>query len=167
MLSAPMLVAKSWIGWKKPAESPGHRPYWLISLINRLFDNMEYFLMPNKYQNGNSLKTMPEYSFATVRLDVKQKAHFEGWLADNSPAFEELIASLVLTGHKTSFSWDESNDCFIASMTCNDKKSTNFQKVMTSRAQDWFEALMMTVYKIMVVCENEAWPTDRSTNNWG
>lgn len=165
--SAPFLMLWFYKDEPNKSFSKQHRPYWLIQLINRLFDNMEYFLMPKQYQNSNANGNMPEYTFAALRLTEAQKEHFEGWFSNNASEFETIIASFSVTGIKISFSWDDNNDCFIASFTDNNKKSPNFQKVLTSRAEDWFKALMMNAYKCIVVLDGEPWPTEKKGNSWG
>ena len=123
--------------------------------------------MPKAYQNQQSQNGTSDYTFAALRLTDDQKAHFSGWLKENSQAFEDVIASFTLSGHKISFSFDGEHDCYIASMTCNDKRSANHKMVMTSRAEDWFTAMMMNAYKALVLCEGGAWPKQSSGNNWG
>ena len=167
MLSAPFSMMQYWKGWKLSGFHPKHRPLWFIDLLNRLFTNMEIFLMPTKHQNNWKNNGDNPFEFASLRLDDSKKAHFSGWFAENGSAFEDIIASLVLTGNKMSFSWDEKSSCYIASMTCFNSKSANFQTVMTSRSEDWFEALMMNCYKAIVLCENGSWPKNSKDNNWG
>jgi len=123
--------------------------------------------MPRNYQQPSTKNGTFDYEFASLRLNEGQKNHFKEWFSENAQAFEDLIASITLEGNKNSFSWDENNDCYIASLTCNNSKSPNHKCVMTSRAEDWFEALMMNVYKYIVVCDNGAWPRDKGRNNWG
>ena len=167
MLSAPFLVMKSYFGHRPLKLGTEKSPMWTIHLLNRLFENMEYFLMPTKHQNNKNTNGYREFEFANLRLSEPQKAHFKGWFSENAPSFEELIASYTLVGYKHSFSWDEKNDCFIASMTCNNQKSPNANCVLTSRSEDWFEALMMNVYKTAVICEDEVWPRQSNKDTWG
>jgi len=167
MISAPFLVAKSLIGMPSKDFSRKHAPYWLVDQLDRLFCSAGRFLMPAKHQKNWGTFANGDFGFASVRLDDSQRAHFEGWLKDNEAGFEEIVASLILTGHKTSFSWDEKSDCFIASLTCLDSKSPNSNTVMTSRAEEWFTALMMNCYKALVLYPDAAWPKTSNKNNWG
>jgi len=167
MLSAPFLVLKSLIRKPSRAFSNRHRPFWLIDQLNRLTYSAERFLMPTKHQNNWKNSGNSDFGFASLRLDDTQRAHFEGWLKENEQGFEEIVASLILTGHKSSFSWDENSDCFIASLTCFDSKSPNNHTVMTSRAPEWFTALMMNCYKALVLCSDRPWPKTSKENNWG
>jgi len=167
LLSAPFLILNFLRGEYRKPRKYRQIPHYQIDCLNRLVDNMEYFLMPKQYQAPSNGRNLPEYKFASIRLTDDQKAHFTGWLADNQQGFEEVVASFTLSGHKVSFSFDGEHDCYIASLTCNDKKSDNYAKVLTSRAEDWFTAMMMNCYKAIVLCDGGTWPTESNRNNWG
>lgn len=167
MLSPPFLMLEFYRKNPLVFESLPKPRHTDVFYINRLFQQIEDFLMPASSKSNGAKWSSDRYKFASVRLNDAQKAHFEGWLADNAPTFEDTVTSFVLAGHKISFSRDNQNDCYIASLTCNNERSNNFEKVMTSRASTWFDALMMCCYKSIVVCENGSWPIEKNENNWG
>lgn len=67
---------------------------------------------------------------------------------------EEVFATfneLVTGGYKFSFSYSDANDAVICAMTCRDPESVNNGKTMSSFAVDWYSALVLALYKHVVI----------------
>lgn len=108
-----------------------------------------------------------DFQFANVRLSKDDKAAFEQWATEHVPDAFDLLDAVVNSGVKASYSWSESVDAFSFSLTGMDERSANFHVVMTSKADNFQEALMLALYKHYVVCGEQDWPIDQQENSWG
>lgn len=135
--------------------------------LNALLD----FILLNSLKRGIPMpkksKSFEGFWFASAQLQAAQKADFEKWVDVNRVDGFSLIAEHCHQGYKFSVRWDGDNVCYIASMTCHDKQSPNFQGVMTSRAADAGDAMLMNVYKHSEVEDGEIWPRETDRDTWG
>lgn len=115
----------------------------------------------------NNGTTFGNFKFAAVKLTDKDKADFDAWATKEADHALQLLAELTLESWKTSFSWDDANDCFIASSTCRAEKHKNEGVVVTSRSDMLLEALAMNYYKIEVLHKGKKLPTEVIKENWG
>lgn len=107
------------------------------------------------------------FKFASVTLTSDDKASYETWAAKIGTNLLSEVAELVSEGWKTSITWDNDNDCFIASLTCRAEKHKNENVVVVSRSDDMLEALALGIYKITVLFKGKALPTEKIKQNWG
>lgn len=109
----------------------------------------------------------PETQFVTIRLNGKHKDGFREWMQRNSEEVALDVASFMSDGHKSSITWDDTNACWIASSTCKDEASKNYNHCLSSRSSEWYEALAMNVYKHNIMCNKGAWVDQQEDNDWG
>lgn len=121
--------------------------------------------------NTNARRSASNSGFTTTFIDVRlAKADGDQFRAYMQQGNDELaleMATLVSQGHKLSLSWDNKNVCFIASVTCRDEKAINYDCCITSRSDDWFEAIMLCVFKAVVLANGKAWQEMSEKSNWG
>lgn len=137
----------------------------LISEANKKIRLVEDIIMPK-----NKNKTTQAYGdikFCAITLDTEGKDVARKWLAAHEKDWDTLAVAIVQSGWKTSFSWDDYNDCFIASCTQRDDGVANYNVCVTSRSENMFEALMLNIYKITVMFKEKAIPTEKEKQNWG
>jgi len=108
-----------------------------------------------------------EIEFVGVRLDKEQAELFADWVAADQETRALDLAEFLSAGHKTSITWDDHNACFIVSATCKDESNDNFNRCLTSRSNDWYEAMMLNVFKHQVLFKKQRWNGDANTNSWG
>jgi len=108
-----------------------------------------------------------QFEFVDMRLETSEKAEFKAYLATSGNELWDDLYTLVQAGYKLSVSYMPESDCFIASLTCKSNGDVNENRVLTSRSDDFVEAVMLNVYKTTVVCKDRAWPTTKTANNWG
>lgn len=146
------------------ATSPRSTAFW----VSNLFDKLEEFLMPAKYRkNGSARYEDTGYSFAHINISPELKKQFKAWFSESAEGFEELCAAFLLSGHKQSVSWNDHDDCYIASLTCNDSQDANYKLILTSRSDNWLEAILLNIFKASVCSAGEPWPRVGEHNKWG
>lgn len=108
-----------------------------------------------------------DIKFAAIRIGETEKDTFSEWFKDANNAQPEQLGELLVLGWKCSVSWDNSNDCFIASYTQRDENDRNYNVCVTSRSDDLTEALFLGVFKIAVMFADKKIPTEQIKDNWG
>lgn len=105
--------------------------------------------------------------FSTARLTESDSKDFAKWCEGQIEDLMLGVIHLVAGGWKMSLTWDDINDCFIASVTCKDEKNRNHNVCVSSRSDNAIEAMLMNVYKIDVLHKNEKMPTRGNRDSWG
>lgn len=123
--------------------------------------------MAKKNAQANTSRGWTETKFVTIRLNGKHKDGFREYMQRPPEEIALDVASFMSSGHKTSITWDDNNACWIVSSTCKDDSSKNLDHCISSRSQEWYEALSMNVYKNNVICNKGAWIDQQEENDWG
>jgi hypothetical protein len=128
--------------------------------ISVYIGNWEWFKMAAKTRYG--------IDFVALRLTEEQKPQFLSWAEDNAPDAFTHIEHMVSDGYKISINMDANNDCVIVAVTGTDNNRTNRGLCMTSRAGDAIEALMMALYKHIILCDGGSWgDIEQRASDWG
>lgn len=139
---------------------------WNLALrYLRYISQMEHDYMPPKAYNNGKGSPMPV--FANVRLAESDKEAFSEWCEKKDRDFVEMQTRLLVEGWKLSIRADLENNCFIVSHTCGAEKHINANVCLTSRSEDWEEALWLNLYKILSLYDGKKLPTENARNNWG
>lgn len=129
--------------------------------------------MPQKSGNRKSNSKNPadwqKFDFVEIRLTDADKADFKAKYAKDAQLFFGELDGLSKNGYKVSLSYDTSNNCVIASLTCREASDPNFNFVLTARAGDTWEALALVLYKHLFMCDDGDWGADEhgSSSQWG
>lgn len=115
----------------------------------------------------NSQKQDDSFKFAAITLQDADKADFDAWAAENMTDDEKLISEMAFEGYKLSLSADLENQCFIVSYTNRNPDHPHYNTTVSSRSDDWTEALHMTAFKLRRMYPDKPLPTQRKKNNWG
>lgn len=116
---------------------------------------------PKKYQNAFNTE------FVNVQLSEGQKKDFLKWKTEQAERIADLIGQIAVDDYKITCSWDARNQCYIASFTGKEDQRHNEHRSMSSRSDDWYEAIALNVYKHVVVFHEGTWEGDNTKNNWG
>lgn len=118
---------------------------------------------------GKKSKPQSQFStkFCAISLDSPGKEAARKWLEKNGKDLDTLAVQMVRDGWKASFSWDDYNDCFIASATMREEGDKNYDVCITSRSDNMWDAMLLNYYKIYILFNNQALPTERPKDNWG
>lgn len=115
-------------------------------------------------QNGHvqkgTDKTKPkfeDFKFVSIKVYQADKDRFEQWRKEEGEDTDILLSRMAVDGYKMSVSWDDGNSSFICSHTCLNPRDENYCLVLTSRSDDFFEAIALNVFKHFVLCVDCLW----------
>jgi len=135
-----------------------------VNFILHRLEN-EAHKMASKARGQNPLWNKTE--FINISLDVEEGKKFKTWYAAQGEKIADILGQVMVDDYKISCSWDDSNQCFIGTFTGKEDQRFNAYKALSSRSDDWYEALALTVYKHVVMNNSGAWSGQAQRNNWG
>lgn len=118
-------------------------------------------------------KTNKKYSgfnqteFVNRNLLAHEAEEFGVWAKKETERIPDLIGQIMVEDYKISCTWNDTNQCYIATFTGKEDCKFNPYKALSSRSDDWFEALAMNAYKHLVIFNGKKWDGDTIKNNWG
>lgn len=121
----------------------------------------------NEKSNSKNPLDWSSVEFITMPLNEAQKKDFSSRLREMCDSVPEFLLTFGQAGYKFSLTYDESNYCFIASVTCRRAADPNFGYCLSSRAGDPMEALALCAYKTYFCCADCEWDRSPQTRNWG
>lgn len=104
-----------------------------------------------------------QIEFINYKMDKDTRAKFKRWLETPVEARMALIHETLQSDHKFSLSWDDSNECFIASLT-GKAESLNPNKCISLRAHEWDTALFAVTFVHVVIFSGEIWDSDEGVD---
>lgn len=152
-----------WVAGKSPFERQ-----FACELFNSYSYRLSEVTMPAK--KAQQIKQQPEYQkieFVNINLSAQEKQHFKSWYHEHESEIPSLATAFIAQGYKLSLKYDGENECFIATSTCQDETMPNGGKALSSRSDDWIEALALNIYKTDVVSEDGTWESSGRSNSWG
>jgi hypothetical protein len=138
-----------------------------INHINRIILTQEAFIMPRSSASSGTKRDWGNTQFVNYRLNAQEKVKFRTYMEQSTDELSLILATFISAGHKVSLTWDDENKCYIASATCKNPKSANLDCCLSSRAPDWFEALMLNPFKSDVLMGGNAWKAESGEDNFG
>lgn len=121
----------------------------------------------NKRKPDNNGQNWSKVDFVNINLSKVEKTQFKAWFSENQAELPRLLSVFMAAGYKTSLKWDNSNECFIATVVCEDDSLENSGKALSSRSDDWVEALALNLFKTDVISEKGVWEASGKGNSWG
>lgn len=120
-------------------------------------------------RNSSAADNKPDWqvTFVQIKLTGEHIDGFSKWMERKEPEIALDVASFMSNGHKTSITWDNDNKCWIVSATCKEEGSKNYNHCLSSRSNEWWEALCMNVYKNDILCDGGSWADKQQNSNWG
>lgn len=122
---------------------------WVIDIVNQY---MEVMVARGKKPVTQGKGSNNGYNTAFVDVSLggatisDVAAGFGG-----SDKLASAIQAFCWDGYRVGLSYNAANDAFIASATCRDETSPNYNCTMTAFAGDWVTALQVLLYKHHVV----------------
>jgi hypothetical protein len=138
-----------------------------VFLVNCALRNIQIgaYAMAGKKSPSNERWNANE--FVNIRLKDEEKVEFKSWCSAEGERINDMIGQACVDDYKFSLTWDDKNQCFIATMIGKEDQRHNAFKSLSSRSDDWFEAIALTVFKHVVLMRQGAWKGDTEKNNWG
>lgn len=137
----------------------------LVEIFNDLVHSMHLthgdIEMAKKSFNGFTTK------FAAIRLSQDDKKAFQKWATANKDDGDVYYVQLIQTGWKGSQRFDPENDCFVWSLTQTNEKDVNYDICVTSRSNNMYEAMLLGIYKLVIMYPEGRLPTEHERDNWG
>jgi len=118
-------------------------------------------------KKGSVQSNWNKIEFINVTLTEPQKKEFKVWAKEQSASIADELGQVMVDEYRVSLVWDDSNQCFIATFTGKVDQSTNADKALSSRSDDWYEAIALTLFKHKVIFGGKTWNGETSKNNWG
>lgn len=106
-------------------------------------------------------------TFATLRLTKDDEKDFTDWASKLKVSPVDLLVDLTGRGFKVSAAWIDDQNSFVVSLIGTDRTKLHQGMVLTSWSNDLGEAIVITAYKHLVVCNEQAWPVEQSGDRWG
>jgi len=97
--------------------------------------------------------------FVNFKLDKEQRAQFDNWFSSKGNTVIQAIFEMLQAEHKLSVRYDQTNNCFIGSMT-GKEDSLNKNRCLTLRSADWFRALAACAYVHTIIFNGEIWDVE-------
>lgn len=148
----------------KPTEFPNA---FQLRKINRTLSTMETFIMPSKAQKTGLRKNGFSTTFVNFKLSGKDKNDFTEYMQKEAEEIHLDIAEAMSSGVKLSLSENRENGFYLAAATMRDEGNINFDRCITSRSPDWWEALVMCVFKCKLLGYAEDWADMTGDDSWG
>lgn len=140
---------------------------WKARKLNRWILTLEDFVMPSKAKKTGKARSGFTTVFVNFKLTQSDKADFRDFMGRGD---EKVVASFIQAmgkGLKFSISENAEQGFYLASATCRDETSINYDHCITSRASDWWEAIIMNVYKAEKLGYDQPWADMADDEDWG
>jgi len=102
----------------------------------------------SNFKNHNLLNT---------RLDAKELATFDKWAAANELTTDRCVEDILAAGYKLSFTFVDSSNSYVTSVTGNAEHLINPSATITSWSGTLEEGVAMSVWKVYVLFGEGKW----------
>lgn len=107
------------------------------------------------------------WTFVRCELTPEERDHFTGWLHESQDDMVELLTNALLTGYKLSVVFDSDNDTWIATLSGTKYTAYNDKSSISSRHGSFDDAIMLMLYKHLVLGEGGQWRDGSQGGQWG
>jgi hypothetical protein len=118
-------------------------------------------------KSSKSTRFTSNIEFVNYKMDAAEKKAFKSWYKNEPSIYHTELINLVAAGYKSSVSYSDELECFTHSLTCQDETSPNYNKCLTSRSDDYWEAMAISMFKHLQLSEGGIWVFESAKNNWG
>lgn len=109
----------------------------------------------------------PSVTFINVTLEKADKDAVAEWARRKGFNYLNELEHQLQSGHKVGLTWDNRNQCFIASVTCWTDGDENYGHCFSSRHVSIRKALELTLYKVLVTLDGKKWADHSEVHNFG
>lgn len=142
-------------------------PYEILSKVHRFAQfHVSIIYTPHEARMANKAYNK-DYRFVNRTLTTEELTAFDTWYQSKDRKVDAAMEEAFADQYKIAVSYDEKNNCFIASMTFKSEKGINVNKSLNARSDTWLEALALAVYKHHVIFEQGEWVVDEAGRQRG
>lgn len=105
--------------------------------------------------------------FIDYQLSAEEKDACVVWMETLGNDYRECPNEVVHAGYRITFTHDEKHDCVVVTLIGRATDCPNYNKAMTTRHVDIATALMMALYKQIVVFEYASWGSTNTESMFG
>jgi len=108
-----------------------------------------------------------DYEFIRLSLSTDEKAEAKAWFDKNADTLDKAMQDVMESGHKVSFSYNETNRNVTCTFTGKPEESVNEYKMLTSFASSWWQALATNLFKYHVIFPKGVWENQEDAEDFG
>jgi len=121
-----------------------------VETINNFFTYWYPYLQPRGKTMATKKSSKGKFEgFEMIQIGITdaEKKDFKKWLADHVGSTDAIVAEMLNEGYKISISKSESNERVYGSMTSNREDNDDYRSTLTSHANDWLTAVLLSYWK--------------------
>lgn len=130
---------------------------------------MRYYrhLLGEQYWDKLHTGSIDSMIFADYKLSETEKAAATEWFDGDIESLLDQINEVILTGYRFNISFDGKNQAVTVSVIGRDEAGPNEGKCMVTRHATVLRAVILALYKHMVIFQGGPWGGQSAENNWG
>lgn len=150
-----------------PLFIPQPRTRVFLELLNLSYQHLLEDVMARKKSDQGFNVDFGDTWFAQSNLTDEALKECDKWVKANEPELGTFLNESLNSGDKISWSYDLAHDTLICSLTIRDNKSAAYGAIITSRSQDAFDALSITMWKRWIYLDLEELKNQGTLNTRG
>lgn len=108
-----------------------------------------------------------QVDFVSIEMTSDDKKRFKSLSQDELNDLCGKTQRMIETGYKASITYDQTNSCFIFSLTCKLENHANFNLCLTSRSDNMWEAMALAAFKTLYLCPDGEWSSHKRDFSFG
>lgn len=141
-----------------------HYPFYIM---NDYLARRGNAIMAAKGTRNRKKATLGEYSFVRTQLTGEDKKAAKAWFEKHSDELDKKMHDVLASGHKVSFSYNETNQSVTCTFTGKPEESVNEYRMLTSFASSWWQALALGLWKTEVLFSSGVWEDLADEDDFG
>lgn len=117
-------------------------------------------------RNRNSRKT-GDYTFVRLTLNAAEKKGALAYQQRGADLIDASLTDVLKSGHKVSFSYNETNDAVTCTFTGKPDESVNEYRMLTSFGSSWWVALCVNLFKHEDYYKSGVWEDMDNAEDFG
>lgn len=142
-------------------------PYEILSQLHQFAQSHVSIIYTPQEARMATKAYNKDFRFVNRTLNAEELAHFDKWYQNKDRSADNAIEEAFADQYKCAVSYDEKNNCFIASLTLKSEKGVNVNKSLNARSDTWLEAIALVVYKHHVIFKQGEWVVDEEGRQRG
>lgn len=141
--------------------------YYPLYMINYYLGKREQHIMAKKGTRNRKQIKKGEYTFVRMSLTADEKKECAAWFEKSAETLDRKLQDVIESGHKISFSFNETNQNVTCTFTGKPDESVNEYRMLTSFASSWWQALATNLWKNEVYFQDGVWEDAENDEEFG